>query len=90
MLNFLKEKETRQIGRYRATATLRAIGDRKLGDTLPQMRGWLQIKREHRKVLTKYEAVNPTADLDNYSSSGMPVILIKVQTLRIDRYIYIL
>ena len=65
-------KRTRQIIRYRATATLRrpqkkAICSLKIG-------GGLQNQQEHQRILTKYEAVHPTAVSENNSSSGMLII----------------
>ena len=61
---------TRQIIRYRATAN---IGDRKISNIQPQNRG-VQNQQEHHIIFTKYEAVNPTAVSENYSSSGMLII----------------
>ena len=48
-------------------------------NTLPQMGGGYKTNI----IFTKYEAVHPTAVLENYSSLGMLTILIKVQTLSI-------
>ena len=45
--------------------------------------GGLQNQREHHIIVTKYEAVHPTAVSENYSSSGMLKILIKIQTVSI-------
>ena len=36
--------------------------------------GGLQNQREHHIILTKYEAVHPTAVSENNSSSGMLII----------------
>ena len=36
--------------------------------------GVSQNQREHHIILTKYEAVHPTADSENISSSGMLII----------------
>ena len=45
------------------------------------MRGvGLQKQPEHHTILTKYEALLPTAVSENYSSSGIQIILIKVKT----------
>ena len=45
------------------------------------MRGRVHNQWEHHIILTKYEAVHPMAISENYSLSGMLIILIKVQTL---------
>ena len=64
---------TRQIIRYRATATLRRPA--KKSNIQPQNRGGgLQNQQEHHIILTKYEAVHPTAISENNSSSGMLII----------------
>ena len=39
--------------------------------------GGAENQREHNIMWTKYEAVHPTADLENNSSSGMLIILSK-------------
>ena len=67
-----KFTRTRQIIRYRATATLRRPQNKqysasKLGEVL-------QNQQEHYIILTKYEAVHPTAVSENNSSSGMLII----------------
>ena len=43
-----------------------------------QIPKWVKNQMEHHIILTKYEAVHPTAVLEKYSSSGMLIILIKV------------
>ena len=47
------------------------FGDRKISNIQPQNRGGLQNQQEHHIILTKYEAVHPTAVSENNSSSGM-------------------
>ena len=45
------------------------FGDRKWSNSLLSMRkggGWLQNQREHHIILTKYEAVHPTAVTEKY------------------------
>ena len=46
----------------------------------------LQNQQNHHIILTKYEALHPTAVSENYSSSGMPTNLIKVLIVSILRY----
>ena len=67
---------TRQIIRYRATATLRRPQIKQY--TISNERG-LQNQREHHIILTNYETTHPTAVSENYSSSWVQTILIKVQ-----------
>ena len=51
------------------------FGDRKKSNIQPHNRGWgLQNQQEHHIILTKYEAVHPTAVSKNNSSSGMLII----------------
>ena len=51
------------------------FGDRKISNIQPQNRGGgLQNQQEHHIILTKYEAVHPTAVSENNSSSGMLII----------------
>ena len=52
------------------------FGDRKISNIQPQIRwgGGLQNQQEHHIILTKYEAVHPTAVSENNSSSGMLII----------------
>ena len=51
------------------------FGDRKISNIQPQNRGGgLQYQQEHHIILTKYEAVHPTAVSENNSSSGMLII----------------
>ena len=51
------------------------FGDRKITNIQPQNRGGgLQNQQEHHIILTKYEAVHPTAVSENNSSSGMLII----------------
>ena len=51
------------------------FGDRKISNIQSQNRGWgLQNQQEHHIILTKYEAVDPTAVSENNSSSGMLII----------------
>ena len=54
-----------------------SFGDCTLSKTLHQMRGLEQNQREHHIILTKYEAVHPTAVSENNSSPGMLIILTK-------------
>ena len=49
------------------------FGGRKYSNTLPQKRG-IQNQRKHHIILTKYEAVHPTAVSENNSSSEMHII----------------
>ena len=49
------------------------FGDRKISNIQPQNRG-VQNQQEHHIILTKYEAVHPTAVSENNSSSGMLII----------------
>ena len=49
------------------------FGDRKISNIEPQNRG-VQNQQEHHIILTKYEAVHPTAVSENNSSSGMLII----------------
>ena len=55
---------TRQIIRYRATVTRRRP---QINNTQPQNRRGLQNQREGHIMLTKYEAVHPTAVSENNS-----------------------
>ena len=50
------------------------FGDRKISNIQPQNRAGVQNQQEHHIILTKYEAVHPTAVSKNYSSSGMLII----------------
>ena len=51
------------------------FGDRKISNIHPQIgEGGLQNQQEHHIILTKYEAVHPTAVSENNSSSGMLII----------------
>ena len=50
------------------------FGDRKISNIQPQNRGGVQNQQEHHIILTKYEAVHPTAVSENNSSSGMLII----------------
>ena len=51
------------------------FGDRKTSNIQPQNRGGgVQNQQEHHIILTKYEAVHPTAVSENNSSSGMLII----------------
>ena len=52
------------------------FGDRKISNIQPQNSGGggLQYQQEHYIMLTKYEAVHPTAVSENNSSSGMLII----------------
>ena len=50
------------------------FGDRKISNIQPRNRGGLQNQKEHHVILTKYEAVHPTAVSENNSSSGMLII----------------
>ena len=51
------------------------FGDRKISNIQPPNRGGgLQNQQEHHIILTKYEAVHPTAVSENNSSSGMLII----------------
>ena len=49
------------------------FGDRKISNIKPQNRG-VQNQQEYHIILTKYEAVHPTAVSENNSSSGMLII----------------
>ena len=63
---------TRQIIRYPATATLRRQQNKQYSAS---NRGvGVQTQQEHHTILTKYEAVHPTAVSENNSSSGMLII----------------
>ena len=44
---------------------------------------WLESQRGHHIILTKYEAVQSTVVSENFSSSGILTILIKVQAISI-------
>ena len=59
-------RRTRQIIRYRATATFRRPQIKQ--NTASKQGGGLENQREHHIILTKYEAVHPTAISENYSS----------------------
>ena len=52
------------------------FGDRKISNIQPQKKGGggVQNQQEHHIILTKYEAVHPTAVSENNSSSGMLII----------------
>ena len=50
------------------------FGDCKISNIQPQNRAGVQNQQEHHIILTKYEAVHPTAVSENYSSSGMLMI----------------
>ena len=52
------------------------FGDRKISNIQPQNRagGGVHNQQEHHIILTKYEAVHPTAVSENNSSSGMLII----------------
>ena len=51
------------------------FGDRKISNIQPQNRGGgVQNQQEHHIILTKYEAVHPTAVSEINSSSGMLII----------------
>ena len=50
------------------------FGARKISNIQPQNRGGGQNQLEHHIILTKYEAVHPTAVSENNSSSGMLII----------------
>ena len=50
------------------------FGDRKISNIQPQNRGGGQNQQEHHIILTKNEAVHPTAVSENNSSSGMLII----------------
>ena len=51
------------------------FGDREKSNIQSQNRGGgLQNQQEHHIILTKYEAVHPTAVSENNSSSGMLII----------------
>ena len=78
-------KKTRQI-RCRITAIL---GRPQQSKTRPQPRGGVTKPTGHHIILTKYEAVHPKADSENYSSSRMVNILIKVQTACINSNILV-
>ena len=71
----------KQIIRYRATATLRRVQIKQY--TASNERGGLQNQRERPKILIKYVVVHPTAVFENYFSSGMLTILIKVHRISI-------
>ena len=52
-----------------------SFGDRKISNIQPQIGGGVvQNQQEHHIILTKYEAVHPTAVSENNSSSGMLII----------------
>ena len=51
---------------YPSATAIKAIHSLKIGEGPNQ--------REHHIILTKYEAVHPTAVSENYSSSGMLII----------------
>ena len=66
-----KFERTRQIIRYRATATIKR----------PQINQYIASNKgaglqtwEHHIIFTKYEAVHPMALSENNSSLGMPII----------------
>ena len=63
---------TRQIIRYRATATLRQPQIKQYSTT--KEGGGLPMQRQHHIILTKSEAVNPMVVSENNSSSGMLII----------------
>ena len=50
------------------------FGDSKISNIQPQNRGGGTKPQEHHIILTKYEAVHPTAVSENNSSSGMLII----------------
>ena len=50
------------------------FGDRKISNIQPQNREGVQNQQERHILLTKYEAVHPTAVSENNSSSGMLII----------------
>ena len=50
------------------------FSDRKISNIQSQNRAGVQNQQEHHIILTKYEAVHPTAVSENYSSSGMLII----------------
>ena len=64
------------------------FGDRKISSIHPQNRrgGGVQNQQEPHIILTKYEAVHPTAVSENDSSSGMLIILTISQTVFINIY----
>ena len=66
-------ERTRQIIRYRATATPRRPQIKQCTASKKEG-GGLQNQREHHIILTKYEAVHQTAVTENNSSSGMLII----------------
>ena len=63
------------------------FGDRKISNIQLQNRGGLQNQQEHHIILTKYEAVHPTAVSENNSSSGMLIIQTISQTVCINIYL---
>ena len=50
------------------------FGDRKWAIFSLKIGGGVQNQQEHHVILTKYEAVHPTAVSENNSSSGMLII----------------
>ena len=71
-------KRARQINRCLVTANLRRPQIKQ--DTASNEWDVVQNQYEHHIILTKYKAVHPTIVSENYSSSGMLIIFIKVQT----------
>ena len=72
--------------RFRATATLRRPQIKQ--STTSNERGY-KTNGNIIIILTKYQAVHPTAALKNYSSSGMLTILITIQTVSSGNLIHI-
>ena len=67
-----KNKSKQEQDKSSDTEQQSLFGDRKISNIQPQ--NSLQNQQEHHIILTKYEAVHPTAVSENNSSSGMLII----------------
>ena len=75
-VSFYKSHENNTKIRFRITAILQRP---KLKHDTSQGSG-VYIPKGHHTILKKYEAVHTTNVAENYSSSGMLIIMIKVQS----------
>ena len=83
----IEYKRTRQIIRYRETATLRRPQIKQYTDSKDE--GGVQTQRKHHIILTKYEAVHRTGVSENNSSSEVLTMGIKLlKNLRLAHYLH--